>query len=143
MLQASRVLRLYIHVPPDGERERCAKTCGRRSRLGVCSFLSALFYANEHLLPRKRMTDVAILRQFENEFPDYPAVREILTGKRTIGYYRQLYNAGRLTQRQKPERPSRRYNHAGQVVNPRNGNLPKSEADRERLERKYGYSFTE
>lgn len=66
------------------------------------------------------MTDTAITKAVAEEFPGRKITISLLTGKRTINYYRNHYNAGRLTGT-KPKIPSRRWTENGLVANGRTG----------------------
>ena len=137
-----RYVTLTIYIPEPGTepgRSRRPPVPGRRSGLGVGAFFATLFRANE-LLKRHKMTDWTIENQVCLEFPDQPCSKALLSGSKTVGEWRGLYNSGDLTGGEKPEVPSKRYDGLGNVVNPKSGK-PMTQAERERWSKKYGYTY--
>lgn len=132
-------LRIFVPDRAEVRRKSGQKTWGRRSGLGVGAFIATLLKANE-LLQDRKMTDEVLARQICLEFPDSPCARGILSGTKTVGEWRVAYNRGELTQKQKPEYPSRRYDGLGNVVNPRTGK-PITPAEREKWSKKYGFTY--
>ena len=127
---AALVQNLGIQNTPDPKTRRSytPATRGKETGMGICAFWSTLFLANEGLPKKKRMTDAEIRRQVLAEFvpEDQPArtkesLRKLHDGEVTVNYYRGLYNKGRLTNGEVPDRVSKRYGEGGDAVKGKTG----------------------
>jgi hypothetical protein len=117
----ANVVRLVIPKESDAITEQQRST-GKRSGLGVHSFIGVLFEGNEKLSKKNKMTDVMIQNQIIAEFSGRKVASTLLDGTRTVNYYRNQYNSGRLLGKMPPS-ISYRYNDDGEVVNGRTGKL--------------------
>lgn len=124
---------------PDRPPRKYRQTTGHLSGMGICQFIAAIFEVNETLPKKKKFTDATITQMIVREFADRNPVKRLIKGELTIGYWRTLFNQGLLTgqkhARELPQRPSRRYNAEGEMVNPRTGRVPKPEELRWLLEK--------
>jgi hypothetical protein len=104
-------------------KKRQHHTRGTTTGIGICTFISNLFEANELLGPKqKKLTDEIIEAKI---LAEYPATQYIGRGKKyTVNAYRNMYNEGRFSQGIPPEKPSFRYNGSSQIVEGRNGRRP-------------------
>lgn len=110
---------------PDPPRRSSRKSHGRLTGLGVREYWHFLFELNETLPRKKKMNEEGILFQLEQEFPDRPqATRRIHSGEIRLGFYRYLYNSGRLCPKKgKPHLRSYRYNEDGLRINGKSGTV--------------------
>ncbi len=110
------------------------KSRGASTGLGICSYISFLFAANELTKDSKKLTDDEIAKYCEREFPNRPSAFKFRgeNKTRTINEYRTRYNQGLFAPNKRmPERRSFRYNLEGQIVDGRTGKrlLSKLEID--------------
>lgn len=115
---------LKLPCRQDREPERVYhKSVGSSSKLGICKFIAILLEVNEQLPLYRRMTDDRIRQIILNEFPGRKGLRRLLEKKITIGYYRTLYNTGRLVAPygKVPEMQSNRWAEGGVLANRRTG----------------------
>jgi hypothetical protein len=77
-------------------------TLGKTSRLRYKSYWAFLFDINEHLPKDKKMTDYAIARNVQREFPTIKSAQRALKPRKSRGaqesvrYWRRQYNTGQL-----------------------------------------------
>ena len=87
--------------------------------LGLWSFLSCIFEANEHR--PQPLTDEEIMLFVVNQFPD--RVKNGKIGNKTINECRRRFNYGEFHVNYMPDKPSFRYDSSGKRVNGRNGKV--------------------
>jgi len=119
---------------PPSRVDYVPRTKGQTSGLGICMFWSAMFKANGALPKTKKMTDEEIKRKVIGEFPaeNQPPRTQSFLGKLgevgqkgtvTVNAQRIMYNNGKLTSGNVPDKVSVRYNEDGEVVNGRTGKV--------------------
>ena len=126
---------------PDKPRRVVHRTIGRRTGLGVCSFMFNLMELNEMLPKNKKMTNEELKRQLFDEFPTHLSQlqRSFDQGNSSVNYYRTLYNEGRLIRSREPKNCAFRYNINGDKVDARSGKKLLSLKEQNDWRRKYGY----
>lgn len=134
-------------VEEDFPRNPRYKTHGRRSKMGVCGFLFALYSLNEQLAIRggqNPMTNASIEREFRKEFSHSPeALKSWDKGHASVNSYRHKYNKGLLMESfPKPEFLSLRYDKHGNPVDSRTGTHKLLPAELRDLCLKYGIPDT-
>lgn len=126
------------HVGLKDRNNRRPRFIGKETGLGLCRFLAELFHNNEEVPPSKRLTNEAIERILVKEYPQHKALHKNLrNGRRTVNYYRDLYNRGRWTNGEPPAKISYRYNEDGIPVSIRNGKRPMTATERAEYARRY------
>lgn len=121
LTEARKKLGIRNTSDPDRKPASIPKSRGQRMGMGIYSFWATLFATNERLPKFRRMTDTEIKRQVMKEYPNRSSVQRLADGRDTVNYYRNLYNAGKLTGGIVPPIPSRRYSNKGLVLNGRSG----------------------
>lgn len=116
-------------------QKRQHKTRGLSTGVGICTYISNLFEANELLGPKqKKLTDEIIEAKLQAEYPGV----EIGKGQKyTVNSYRTMYNQGRFTQNVPPENLSFRYNGQRQIVDGRTGRRPLLPEEIKHLQKKH------
>lgn len=106
------------HCTPKGK-------LGLTTGLGVTQYISMIFEINELLPYTRKLNDEQIRQQFVREFPGTRSAIDLANRVRTVGYWRTIYNGGRLTHgkvsRNIPERLSHRWTEDGRLANIRTG----------------------
>jgi hypothetical protein len=109
-------------------KRRINKTEGRSHHLrrtGICEFVSSLLAANEELPPEKRLSDERIRVILIVEYGHLPSIQALnvqrgdYKARRTVGYFRTLYNLGVLLTEHRgfpPAKLSRRYSWRGKLA---------------------------
>lgn len=133
--------RITIASIEDTIVTRKHKSAGKRTKLGICSFVAALLRTNELIKRKKRLNDETLKYQICYEFHDRPSARALVEGRRTVGWWRLLYNKGFLTNGEVPEVKSKRYGKKGELVHPKTGKSIATQEQRWKVEKKYGYDF--
>lgn len=106
---------------PNPDRKIQRKSAGKRTRLGICEFVAALLETNETLPKHRKLTDATLTREIVREFPDRKPVLKMLRGILGMGYWRALYNSGKLTNGRVPATRANRWTEDGLVAHPKSG----------------------
>lgn len=102
----------YVNHPRSIEH----KVKGVRTKIGIMTYMALMFEHNENSPRHLRLCDEAIRQHLIAEFPHSKSVKRIATGQRKIGYYRSLYNMGKMTGDEIPKKLSKRYNEVGDPI---------------------------
>ncbi len=99
------------------------KSKGITTGMGIISYFTSLFEANEFLTTKWKMTDEAIARKIAKEFPHRKSAQDFLhnKSKKTVNSYRYRYNSGKFTRGIPPTILSFRYDKLGEPVNFKTG----------------------
>lgn len=134
--RVKNMMRLYRGV--SAKKKKKPQFVGRCSGLGLFRFIAQVFEQNERVAREDRLTNEAIELMLLDEFGHNKALVEgFKTGKRTVNYYRDLYNRGRMHNDEPPPVISFRYNSAGLAVDLRNGTKLLETKDRLEYSRKF------
>lgn len=110
-------------APPP--RTPVHKSHGKSTGLGICQYIALLLEVNETLPMHKKITDKQLARVVIEEYGyllerKRSSVRRLFNGEIDFGYFRSLYNTGKLTGT-KPVIRSNRYDEKGMIDNRRVG----------------------
>jgi hypothetical protein len=134
--QVKSLMRRYRKV--KDKRMKASRFPGRCTGLGLFRFLAQVFDNNEKAPREDKLTNEAITAMLMEEFPhNKELIKGFKEGKRTLNYYRDLYNRGRLTNDEPPPSISFRYNSDGLAVELRHGRTLLSITERQTYARKF------
>lgn len=102
------------------------KSCGLTTGMGICEYAASLLEVNEKLPASKKMSDATLEVLMIQEFPGRKSMERLAAHKTTMGYWRTLYNLGKLTGGKIPATKSVRYSLTGMVRKPRHSRKKKA-----------------
>lgn len=101
---------------PDPPKQPKRLSKGKTTTLGICQFWVTVFTANEGCPKHRRLNDESIKQLVIREYPGQPAAIDLQEGRKSVNFYRILYNCGRFTQGVRPKVQSNRYDDKGEII---------------------------
>lgn len=134
--RVKNMMRMYKGIRSDVKKKPVF--AGKCSGLGMFQFIAQMLEANERAAKEDKLTDASLELMLIDEYPQNKRMIEVFrTRLRTINYYRDLYNRGRLTNDKPPPVISYRYNEFGLAVNLRHSDILLSTQDRMNYAKKF------